>query len=869
MEDSSGRSVSFGPFRLYPEARLIEKEGLRLTLGSRALDVLIVLVDRAGDVVTHRELAQRVWRGLVVSPGSLRVHVSGLRKALGDNEAEPRYIANVPGQGYSFVAPVRQRRAEQAHEPAPTFEGQIRVESREIPPVEQPAGVRHNLPYPRTSFVAREREIRDLKGLLSSTRLLTLTGTGGCGKSRLALQVATEVLDDFPDGCWLVELAPLSDPTLVAQSVGKVLGIEEQGKGPMLDALARQLSTKRMLLVLDNTEHLIEPCAVLADHLLRCCSGLQVLATSREPLLASGELTYRVPSLAIPSVDDATVQGLLACESARLFVERARLHRQDFEVTPKNVPTLISICRCLDGIALAIELAAARTRTMSIEELNKHLDDRFSILTNGHRTALPRHRTLRSLIDWSHDLLTDGEKTVLRRIAVFPGGLTVDAAEFVCTGESVDRDRALDLLTSLTDKSLLIAEVLEESTRFRMLETLRQYAWERLRESGDEPRVRSLHLQFFADLAEDFGTEVNEDRHFEKLARIEQEIDNLRAALAWCDADVSRAPVGLQIVVRLALYWLTRGLSSEARGRIERLLEVIPSSVEDNEIRARALAIAGGMAYQQGDYSPAEAYFRESIPIYERLGLRHMVGRQLLNLGAVTAQRGEFLEAVEQYENALSYAREDGDPRHIAVCLGNLGNAACQINDFERARLALEECVSLSRAVGRWSTAKALLQLGCARSLQGAHQEARALLQEALDLGRDTEDKSELASILHSLGMVSHDLGDAPTAKAHLREALGIAYAIGDRFRVVQILEALAGLPPGFGAPTDAARLWGQAERLREDIGTPQGPHERKRIGRHIASAREELHDDAAFDGAWRQGRTMTLDEAVRLATRL
>jgi non-specific serine/threonine protein kinase len=311
------------------------------------------------------------------------------------------------------------------------------------------------------------------------------------------MQVTAEILDGFQDGCWLVELAPLRDPALVVQTVANVLAIEGQASGSLSEAIAEHLATKCLILVLDNAEHLVEPCAELADLLLRRCSGLEIVVTSREPLGVSGELIYRVPSLSTPEAEDATSESVFACEAVQLFVERARLQRPDFEVTSKNARTLTSICRRLDGIALAIELAAARTRTMSIKELNGHLDDRFGILTGGNRTALPHHRTLRSLIDWSYDLLSAAEKTMLRRVAIFAGGFTVDSAECVCAGDGVDRGKVFDLLTSLTDKNILIAETHEDSTRFGMLESVRHYAWDRLRESGEEEPMRVRHRQYF------------------------------------------------------------------------------------------------------------------------------------------------------------------------------------------------------------------------------------------------------------------------------------------------------------------------------------------------------------------------------------
>lgn len=858
MESSLGRSVSFGPFRLYPGARLIERDGARLALGSRALDILIVLVDRAGEVVSHRELTQRVWRELVVSPSSLRVHISGLRKALGEEERQ--YIANVPGQGYCFVAPTSQAEANGTSASAAMSQEQAEGATAQSAP-------RNNLPNQLTSFIGREREIRQLKDLLASTRLLTLTGIGGCGKTRLALQVAAEALKGFPDGCWLVELASIGDPSLVVQAVANVLAVEEQGNRSRAEAVIERLGTQCVLLVLDNAEHLVQPCAELADLLLRRCSRLQIFVTSREPLGVSGELTYRVPSLSVAE-PDAPSEVVLACESARLFVERARLHRPDFAITPKNARTLTSICRRLDGIALAIELAAPRLRTMSIEELNSHLDDRFGILTGGHRTALPRHRTLRSLIDWSYDLLSAAEKTMLRRMAVFTGGLAVDSAEFVCVGDSVDREQVFELLTSLTDKNLLLAEPREDATRFGMLETVREYAWDRLRESGEETLLRSRHVEFFAKLTDAIPLEHDQEKRELMCKRLDQELGNLRAAFAWCDADANRVPLGLRVAGALAWFWMTRGCFSEGRGWIERFLAAAPDGGSEQD-RAKGLATAGALAYFQDDYAPAVEYHQQAIALYRRLGLGDKAAPLVGNLGGLAVNRGDYAQAYGLFNEALATAREAGDRQHISMWLYNLGVLGCATGDFEQARIVLEECVLISREHGRWSAAGALQQLGWVRHVQGQHEQARSMLTEALHLHREFEDKLGITKTLYFLGVVSHDDGDIEAAKAQLREALALAQTIGNRSETVSTLEALAGLSLSFTSPLDAARLWGAAQRVREEIGAPQELPLRERCGRQIAAARQAWRDDVAFDAAWSEGRATTLEESVRLALSL
>jgi non-specific serine/threonine protein kinase len=454
---------------------------------------------------------------------------------------------------------------------------------------------------------------------------------------------------------------------------------------------------------------------------------------------------------------------------------------------------------------------------------------------------------------------------MLRRVAVFSGGVTVDSAEFVCVGGSVGRGDAVDLLTSLTDKNLLQAETHENATRFGMLETVRQYAFDRLRESGEEALQHTRHFEFFADLADALVAESIEEQRNVRLKRLDRELDNLRAALAWCDADAARAPGGLRLAGKLVWFWITRGYFSEGRGWIERYLAASPDG-EGDEDRAKAFATAGAMAYHQDDYEPAVAYHQEAIALYRRIGQGYKATSLLGNLGALAVNRGDYQEARGLFDEALAGAREAGDRRSVALCLYNLGVLACATGDFEQARVVLEECVTVSREQGKWSAAGALQQFGWVRHAQGQHEEARSLLTESLDLHREFEDKLGVARTLYYLGMVSHDIGDIAGAKAQLHEALTLEQTVGDRILSASTLEALAGLSLEFATPLDAARLWGAAQRVREEIGAPQELVLKGRCERLIVAARKNWCDDAAFDAAWSEGRTMSLEAAVRLA---
>ena len=824
----------FAHFELQPGERRLLAGGEPVHLGPHAFDLLLAFVERSGSLVTKDELLSRVWPRVIVEENTLQVHISSLRKVLGRDA-----IDTVPGRGYRFALEV----------------------ATDAPAAQTP---KHNLPHQLTSFIGREKEIAELEHLLAGTRLLTLTGSGGCGKTRLALQMARRMLHAYPDGVWLVELAPLERPSLVTQTVASVLAVKEQPGKALLDAVAEWVASRKLLLVLDNAEHLLAACGELVDLLLRRCDRLVILVTSRERLGIAGELTYRVPSLSVPDArGDATPEEALASEAARLFIERARLQRPELEITAKDATPLASMCRRLDGIALAIELAAPRVRTMSIGELSRRIDDRFSLLTEGSRTALPRHRTLRSLIDWSHDLLREAEKRVLWRASVFAGGWTLDAAERVCSDTHVDREETLDLLTSLADKSLVTVDTREEVTRFGMLDMVRHYALDRLRESGEENAVRARHLEYFLQTAERLDEPQADEARQRWLDRTQGELDNLRAALAWCESDATRAVTGLALAGRLYWLWVTRIHPGEGRGWVARLLQA-DRSAEKDAPHARALHAAGTLALHQADLAAAAACHREALAIWRRLGDRRQMLRSLGSLGNVAMEQSRMSEAMALYEEAVAIAREVGDRRSIAVGLANLGHVARLLDDYMKGGALLEEAVSISREFGRRSAADPLATLGEIRFLQGDLVAARAHLTEALEANREFRSRRGIARVLQTIGLVSLAEGDIGTARMQLREALAMSQAMGDGLGVAIDLDGFAALSLATATPTTAARLWARAQRLREEIGDAKYVDSWR--DSQIAAARRALQDDAAFDRAWEEGRSWTLDEAVRHA---
>jgi len=793
-----GVCYRFAGFELQPGERRLLAAGAPVDVDPRAFDLLVALVERGGHLVTKDELLERVWPKRVVEETNLHFQVWALRKILG-----PNAIATVPGYGYRFALDLMREGGES---PAWTVKP------------------KHNLPQPLTSFIGREKQIAEIRTLLDCSRLLTLTGSGGCGKTRLAIQVAAGLLDSYPDGVWLVELAATVDPGHVPQTVASVIGLKEEPGKSLTQRLIEHLASRRLLLVLDNAEHVLATCAELVDAVVQQCSQVTVLVTSRERLAMAGEQTYRVPSMSMPHPDrDTTAASLAQYESVRLFVERARLNLPLFAITDENTPALASICYRLDGIPLAIELAAARVRSMPVEAVNQRLDQRFRLLTGGSRIAPRRQQTLRALIDWSYDLLSDAEKALLWRVSVFSGGWMQEAAENVCVGDGIDDWEALDLLTSLCDKSLLLVEERDGETRYRLLETVRQYAQERLQDAGEQALWHGRHLAYFLSLAEEAEPLLAGTDQQAWLHRLELENDNLRAAMAWSGSVGGDAVAGLRLAGALWRFWYFRGYLSEGRSWLAKLLAAVPHG-HAVAARAKALTWAGALAMDQGDYPAARAQCEEGLTLLQQLGDRRGIADSLSNLGALAGHQGDYSAARALLEESLAIRRQLGDRWGIATSLSILGD------------VALDQC---------------------------DYRAAQALHQECLGIHRDLGHRHGVAVELHYLGTIAQELGDHRSARALFEESLSIRWDQGDRQGIAESLERLASGVSAMGRPARAARLWGTSERLREEIGCPAKGGDRLRYDRDVAAARVALGDDAAFDLAWEQGRAMAPDRAV------
>ena len=734
----------------------------------------------------------------------------------------------------------------------------------ELPPLRSLSTHANNLPQEVSSFIGREFEIAQIATLLARGRALTLTGAGGCGKTRLATHVAANALEAFADGAFRVELAALTEPSLVAQAVASVLDVKEVPGQDLTQTLCKHLAAKQLLLILDNAEHLLSACARLAESLLRQCPRLVLLTSSREALGIAGETTYRVPSLSTPEpaagVDPAS---LATFESVRLFTDRVQLHQPHFAVTPQNARALASICHRLDGIPLALELAASRMRAMSVEELNQRLDHRFRLLTGGARTALPRHQTLRSLIDWSYDLLVPSEQSLLCRLAVFSGGWTVDAAVAVCAESDDDDLVILDRLTSLADKSLVALDERDGVSRYRLLETVRHYAIERLMES-EGSAWRHRHLSHFLALAESAESKLAGPDQQAWLDLLEGEHDNLRAALAWSSAVDTQS--GLRLAGMLFQFWFVRGYISEARSWYTQLLDA-DACTAPATVRAKALNCAGVMVMTQCDYAAARTLFEESLALRRALGDRAGITRVLNNLGTVAFEQGDYAKARALHEEVLELRRILGVPRDIAFTLTNLGNVAREFGDFAGARALYEETVSIYRELGeRRGIAIALLTLGNVAFDERDLAAARSLYEESVALYRELEDRQGSANALTNLATVVRDQGDPDAGCDLFAQSVALYRQVGDRRGLSHALEGLADVAFALGESIPAARIWGGATRLREVIGAPLPPSERPYHDRCVAAARTAVDDDNRFDAAWQEGSAMALEALVAYA---
>lgn len=789
------------------------------------------------------------------------------------------------------------------------------------PATDQTASVlRTNLLAQLTSFIGREREIAQVQQLIAQHRLVTLTGAGGVGKTRLAIEVGTQCAalsaSGFTHGVWLVGLAPLSDQGLLVQTVMSALDLKEEPGHTNLDVLTTYLTDKRLLLILDNCEHLIGACAGLAERLLSACPHLHILTTSREPLRVPGELVWSVPSLATP--DPAKLpplQQVRDYEAIALFVNRASAAQPEFTLTPGNVSAVAQICWRLGGIPLAIELAASRLPGLPVDEIASRLDDRFRLLTSGSRTALPRHQTLRTLIDWSYDLLSEPEQMLLQRLSVFAGGWTMEAAEMACSDEDGQVGDVLPLLLNLVSKSLVKMDKRGDKTHYSLLETIRLYALEKLAQYGELDAMHRRHAEAYLALAERAEPHLHtkERRHW--FDWIEHEQDNFRAALAWSHNEIGDATMGLRLIGVLWPFWWWLGSTSEGGRWIEALLPALKADTPPT-VRARALLAAGAivmpsfsdpnskeilqwtawleealrqfrdlgdpqgtvyalgflsdLASNQHDFARAQLLLEQGLAVARRMGNPSITTYVLRQLAWVAYDEHDLARVTALLEESLVLARKVDDEQEIAASLIFLSNVAFDQLDFSAAaRFAQQALLAAQQAGARGNEHYALHQLGEAARFMGDIDRAKAFFEELYTLSLAEGEESQVESALHCLGKVAYDEGNYQQAQDLLIESVTVGRTKPVRFDQDRLtpfnLEWLASVAGAQGQPARAARLFGAAQAIRDIQHWPLPANCVAEYERHVAVARAQL-DEAVFAAAWTEGKAMTPDQAVEYA---
>ena len=765
-----------------------------------------------------------------------------------------------------------------------------------------PAPRTNHLPLQLTSFVGRTDDMAEVTRRLSRTRLLTLTGAGGIGKTRLAIEVASRQAENYRDGIWLVELAPLSDPELVPQAVASALGIG-RGARPPTERLVEFLKERQVLLLLDNCEHLVDPTARLAKLLLEAAQGLRVLATSRESLGVLGEAAWRVPSLSVPDPTQLlSGEDLTRFEAVALFISRAETAGHSFTLDESTGSQVVQLCARLDGIPLAIELAAARLTVLSLEQVVARLNDRFRLLSGGSRTALPRQQTLRNTIDWSYEMLSESERALLRRLSIFAGGIGLEAAEGVCGGTPVNEGDVLDLLAGLVRKSLVLVQETGGEARYRLLESIRHYGRIRLAEAGESEMIGDRHRDWFLSFAEGVEPRLRGPEQVKWAERLELDHDNLRGAFEW-SLQTQNVEKSLRLARAMGWFWHVRGHITEGREWLSRSLPLAKADPAVASLRAQALAWTSILAMDHGDtaeagrlaedslaghreiddrwgvgfalqmlgviaitldeHERATRLLEESLTMFRAPGDNWAISRSLNLLGVEAHARGQYPRAAEVLNQALTISRQLGDTWHIASTLQNLGQVELSQSNYERASRLFEEALTvLGEVGGKDQTAVALYRLGIVARCRNDYDGALAFEQRCLGLARELGDKHIQAYSLCELGVTLQLTGDWSQATSVLKESLALLLLVEDRWCMTKCFEALAAVAVERDHLPRAAELLGAAQALREEIGAPVEPYERAGLEGQLSAVRAGLGASTAEE-LLKDGRAMPLNETI------
>ena len=848
MDEQIRCFYEFGDYRIEKTERLLTRRGKVVPLPPKAVDLLFVLLENNNHVVTKEQLMERVWVDSFVEEANLSRIVFQLRKVLGESETGGEFIETIPRRGYRFAAPVAEMNGDEAVEiiahgrtrSRNDIEEEYEIEEnaprrgyRFLPKVElinskiqiTPAIAPNNLFARTAALIGREKEIAEIKNLLDSedVRLLTLTGVGGTGKTTLAKLIAREMFTKFEDGAIFVELAGIANPDLVISTIAQSLGVKESDSKPILEAVKDYLGDKQTLLVVDNFEQVL-PAGPMLSELGRAAPRSKILVTSRIRLQISTGYEFLVPCLAVPENSAG-----LSCfeiekyEAVRLFVERAQAIKSGFALTEKNFGSVAEICRRLDGLPLAIELAAARVRMIPPQFILERLEDRLKLLTGGAIDLPARQQTISGTIEWSYDLLVEDEKLLFRCLAVFAGGFTIKAAEAVCGSDSI-KTEVLDVMTSLVDSSLLVPkDRFDEEPAFRMLQVVREYALKSFESDRDlAEAIRRRHAEYFLALGEEAEGFLQTAKAGEWLNRLEDEHDNLRAALDWLfKKDVAK---GARLAAAIRIYLINHSHLAEGREWLTTALErshELPSTV-----RFKLLSGLGWLAYNKGDYETGRKRFEEALAEGKMAGDKKQIAESFRGLAGALHSQGDYRAARRFEEKGLAIHRELNDKFGIAKSLNGLG--------------------SLARTEGDTAT-------------------ARSLLEESLTIFRQLGNESGICYCLMNLGEVAYNSGDYEPARVYYKEVVTIAQKIGYKDRISFCLDAFAAIAAEQKEWKMAAQLAGAAEQLRKSIGCGEDASDRAFRHKYLEKVRAALNE-TAFSAAEEQGRKLKLDEAIRLA---
>jgi predicted ATPase/DNA-binding winged helix-turn-helix (wHTH) protein len=817
MIEAAEKTFSFADFELDTPKRRLLKNGQPVTLNPKALDLLAVLVKRSGQVVSKEELLETVWENQFVEENNLTVHISALRKIFSEKKREPQFIVTVPGKGYKFIGEVRQQVSNA---------------------LAKNNGTTDKKPDPNTfdehdTIIGRAKEIAEIIYLLHRPDkcLITLTGAGGSGKTKLAQAIASKIQSEFADGVFFIELAAVNQAELVAGAISQVLKVKESSGQSLFETLKDFLCNREILLVLDNFEQLLSASNLLKE-LLDAAANLKILVTSRTPLRLKFEQEKTVLPLHVPPRNsNLSVDELAAYSSVKLFAIRAQAARPSFLLSKENALVIAEICHKLDGLPLAIELAAVRVKLLSPQEILARLPNSLNLLTGGAKDLLPRQRTMRGAIEWSYNLLNQSEQELFRGLSIFAGGFTVEAAEAVCAEyEKENRlsfnlpSEILNLLSSLIDNNLLISKEHSEGTvRLQMLEVVREFALECLESNGELEILAQNHARFFLVLAEEAEANFSGEQGREWLEKLETEMDNLRAALRWSLENEAETAVRLAVAIRE--FWASHCHLTEGCGWLKAALERDNGHVSA-EVRFKLLFGLGFMARQRGDYETSRQAHEQGLAEAEALGDKRQIAWSNRGLGAVAYRQSNFAAARNFIEKSLTISRELGDKPGIANSLNFLGD---------------------------------LLQI------EGETARSREILEESLSIFRELGVKQFVTSTLHNLGQVAYRQGDFAAAHLCFAEGLATAHEFGQKHLIACFLEGFSALAVESGKLEHSARLSGAAEKLRESIGFESEPSERRFRDNYLAKIRASL-DEKKIAALYEQGKIMNLEESIALA---